>query len=334
MQSGIVAGVFRLTLTVVFALGAIVAPSALAADVTIAPDPAAQEVAALDGTVVWVSGEFGSQALMETSDAGARRVVGAPTATAYRSINLGRNRRGALVLTYLRCTTAARCTPYRDDLRGHRARMNGLTLARCSLSTAPALWATRAAYGLDCHTGHPKVFDARRSGLYVKTGAGGPRRLPLPKDAVNSGSMLIDSVDLRGTRVAAVAADIAEYAFSETVTGARTRSFLAALSEGDSDEHVRGLSLGTGNALWALVDAEHAGDPNQAIIHRLRGGCRDFETLSNPPGPDQESGFRATGLAVDGQTVYLVVPGTGIVTHRFAPGHSCTRSAAMVAGRG
>ena len=48
------------------------------------------------------------------------------------------------------------------------------------------------------------------------------------------------------------------------------------------------------------MDAEHVGDPNQAIIFRQAGACLEYERLANPPGPDQESGFRATALAVDG----------------------------------
>jgi hypothetical protein len=197
----------------------------------------------------------------------------------------------------------------------------GLALARCTLSTPPALWRTRAAYGLQCRRG--RTFDARRSGLYVKTGNGAPRRLPLPADAVRFGADFIKAVDLRWTRVAAVAADIYEYAFSQTVTGRERRSFLAAASEGESDAHARGVSLGAGGTLWTLVDAEHVGDPNRAIIFRQAGACLQYETLVNPVGPDQESGFRATGMAVDGETLYLVVPGTGIVTHAFAPQRPC-----------
>ena len=37
------------------------------------------------------------------------------------------------------------------------------------------------------------------------------------------------------TRVAAVAADVYEYSFSQTTPGTDMRSFLAAASEGDSD---------------------------------------------------------------------------------------------------
>ena len=72
------------------------------------------------------------------------------------------------------------------------------------------------------------------------------------------------------------------------------------------------------------MDAEHVGDPNQAVIFRQAGPCLEYETIANPAGPDQESGFRATSLAVDGATLYLVVPGTGIVTHAFTPQRPCS----------
>src|SRR5205814_5029682 len=105
---------------------------------------------------------------------------------------------------------------------------------------------------------------------------------------------------------------------------------LAAASEGESDEHTRGLALGPAATLWALVDAEHTGDPNQAIIHRLAGGCQEWESLDNPPGPDQESGFRAIDVAVDGPTTYLLVPGTGIVSHDCAAAHRAARDGTRV----
>lgn len=79
----------------------------------------------------------------------------------------------------------------------------------------------------------------------------------------------------------------------------------------------------SGTQLWALTDAEHAGDPNEAVIYRQAGGCFEYETLANPPGPDQETGYRGSDLAVDGTRLYLVVPGTGIVSHGFTPVRAC-----------
>jgi hypothetical protein len=288
----------RLTTTAVLLI-AIVPAAARAADTTVAADPDAQEVAAMGGKVVWVSGTSGHEVL--------KGVPSPPEAKAYNSIDLGRDAKGKLVLTYLRCRTFSHCTAFRDDLAGHRKAFKGLAPHGCALSTAPAVWGKRLAYGLGCR-------KTSRSGLYVDG-----RRLPLPKDAVNYGADEITSVDLRGTRVAAVAADIYEYAFSETVAGKRRRSIFSAASEGDSDEHTRGLSLGAGGALWALTDAEHAGDPNEAVIFRATAASVQHEALTTPAGPDQESSYRATDLAVDGTVLYLVVPGTGIVVHDFAP---------------
>jgi hypothetical protein len=298
------------------------AAAARAADTTVVADPAADQVTALDGTIVWVTGKSGAQRLMKHTAAGDAPVAGAPKAKAYRTVDLGHDANGNLVLTYFRCKTFSHCTAFRNDLAGHRTVFKGLAPRGCALSTAPAVWGKRLAYGLGCQKG--KTFDAKRSGLYVKRGSRAPRRLPLPKDAVKFGADQITSVDLRGMRVGAVAADIFEYAFSETVARKQRHAFLAAASEGDSDEHTRGLALGAGNALWALVDAEHAGDPNQAVIYKQTGSCVQHESLATPAGPDEESSFRATDLAVDSSTLYLVVPGAGIVAHDFTPEQACT----------
>jgi hypothetical protein len=302
-------------------LAAATAPAARAADTVFAADPAARQVTALDGAVVWVSGASGHQVLMVHTAAGAARVPASPAAEAYRSIDLGRDAAGRLVLTYQRCRTASRCSTYVDDLRGRRTLSEGLAPPRCSLTTAPALWRSRSAFGVVCHRGG--AVDAARSGLYVMSDSGRRRRLPLPRDAVRFGATAITSVDLRGSRVAAVAADVYEYVFSQTVTGRKRHSFLAAASEGDSDEHAVGVALGTGGALWSLTDAEHAGDPNEAVIFRATGGCLQSQRLDTPAGPDEESSYRAIDLAADGSTLYLVVPGTGIVTHAFSPARTC-----------
>jgi hypothetical protein len=294
----------RFATALVLALTAAFAPAARADDQLITADPAAQALTALDGKVVWVSGTAGSQTLKGVQ-------VAPKPASAYRSIDLGRDAGGKLVLTYLRCRTFSHCTAYRDDMNGRRKVFKGLARPGCALSTAPAVWGKHLAYGLGCR-------KQGRSGVYVDG-----RRLPLPKDAKKFGVDEITSVDLRGNRVAAIASDIYSYAFVQTLAGKQRRSFMAAASEGDSDQHALGLALGTGNQLWALTDAEHAGDPNQAVIYRQAGGCFEYETLANAPGPDQETGYRASDLAVDGNTLYLVVPGTGIVTHTFTPVRAC-----------
>jgi hypothetical protein len=304
----------RLLLTSLLAAATLALPAtASAADTVVAPDPAAQQLAALDGTVVWVTGAFGHQKLMQrTPDAVVAPVKGTREARWYRSIDLGHDSDGALRLTYLRCDSGSSCQALWNDLDGRRATFRKLALPSCAVSTAPSWWRTRIAYGLDCSG---SAANRRRTGLYVKTGSRAPRRLSLPKDAVKFGVNRIESVDLRGTRVAAVAADIYEYAFSESVTGTGMSSFLAAASEGESDENAHGLALGSGGTLWALTDAEHGGDPKEALIFRFAGDCLRRERLTTLPDGD----FAATDLAVDGTTLYLIAPGTGVVTHEFAP---------------
>jgi hypothetical protein len=304
-------------------LVAAVMPRAAHADTPVVADPAAQDVTALDGTVVWVSGATGAQTLMRHDAAGDRPVTGAPRAFAYRSIDLGRDRSGALVVSYVRCLTARSCAVRRDDLRGHRASFRGLEPARCELTTAPAIWRTAVAYGLVCRKAGSRIFDAARSGLYVRADGRSARHLPRPRAAVRAGADSITHVDLRGTRVAAVAADISAFAFSQTTSGTAMQSARAATSEGDGDERVVGMALGTTSTLWTLTDSSHAGDPNSARIARLAGGCHTWETMTNPSGANEAEGYPASALAADGATVYLVVPGTGIVTHTFAPQVGC-----------
>ena len=221
----------RLHLLIVL-LGACLAlpASASAQDRLVAPDPDAQQITALDGTIVWVSGRFGSQRLLQRTPHGTiSPVEGAPVSRLYRSIDLGRDSDGRLLLTYLRCDAGAPCKSLWNDLDGRRATYRGLTLPGCTISTAVSQWRKRRAYGLSCAG---SAANRRRTGLYVKNGSRPIVRLPRPRDAVRFGASFIESVDLRGERVAAVAADIYEYSFSQTVGGRDMRAFLAAASEG------------------------------------------------------------------------------------------------------
>lgn len=301
---------------------ALAAPSMVsAADTVVAPDPAADQITALDGTVVWVSGTFGDRTLMQRNADGIAPVKGAPHASTYRSIDLGRDSKNRLVLTYQRCGASA-CKTLTDNLKGKRSSFKRLTPGRCTLTTAPARWRTRTAFGLLCRKANNQIDD-NRSGLYVKHGSGTIKRLPLPKDAKRFGVTNIESVDLRGTEVAAVAADVYEYAFAQRTNGTGLRSIFAAASEGDSGQSAHGLALGPGATMWALTTSEHAGDPNRTILFEVADECYRTEALINPPGPNQADGFRAIDLAVDGPTLYLVVPGTGIVTHEFTAPDMC-----------
>ena len=162
------------------------------------------------------------------------------------------------------------------------------------MNAGPSQWRHNIAYGLFC-TG--STANRKRTGLYVKADGAAPRRLALPKDAVKFNIRSIESVDLRGTQVAAVVADVYEYSFTQTLAGKDLRSFFAAGSEGDSDESARGLAIQSSATHWTLTDASHAGDPNEALIFRQTGSCLQRERLISAP--DAES-FLATDIAVDG----------------------------------
>ncbi|MEA2157314.1 MAG: hypothetical protein QOE11_3454, partial [Solirubrobacteraceae bacterium] len=272
-----------LTLLLAAAALAIPAATASAADTVVAAGPAATQIAALDGTIAWVTGAFGHQRLMQRTPDGTVAVVrGTREARAYRSIDLGHDQDGALRLTYLRCDGNANstCKALWNDLDGRRATFRKLTLPGCTVGTAPSWWRTRIAYGLDCAG---SKASRSRTGLYVKNGSRKPVRLPRPKDAVKFGVTHISAVDLRGTRVAATVADIFEYSFSETTAGHGMRSFLAAASEGDSDEHAVGLAIQSATTHWTLTDAEHPGDPNAAVHFRHTGDCPQTERHASAP---------------------------------------------------
>ena len=286
--------------------------TAVGADTLVAPDPAAEQVTALDGTLVWVTGEFGHQRLMQrTPDGTIAAVRGTREARDYAGVDLGRDSDGRLLLTYLRCDAGQPCQALWNDLDGRRATFRKLALPGCRVNTAPAQWRTRIAYGLFC-TGSAR--NRKNTGLYVKRGSRPPVRLPRPKDAVRFGITNIADVDLRSTRVAAVASDIYKYSFSQSTAGKQMWSAFVAASEGEGDGQVRGTALGRANVHWTLTNSIHVGDPNETTIFRQQGDCVLHERLVSPSGLDV---FHATGLAVDESTMYLIVPGSGIMTHTF-----------------
>ncbi len=297
-----------------------------AADTVLVAGAEAARMTALDGTIVWVSGKFPRQTLMQrTPDGVVSAVAGAPIAT-YRSIDLGRDGSGQLVLTYIRCDGTKDCRAFSDDLMARRVSYKRLAPKRCELTAAPARWGRRVAYGLSCDTlSGRRAHDPKRSGLFVRKNAGPAKRLRLPKDAVKFHIDHIGWVDLRGAIVGAGAIDVYSYAFTQTVNGSRLRAAFVAGSEGESDEHIVGQSLGAGGLLSTLVDAQHGGDPNVAVISRIvSADCSEREALENPEGPGQSERWRAEAMAVDGTTMVLFVPGTGIVTHEFTPVRPCT----------
>ena len=102
---------------------------------------------------------------------------GAPESRNYRSIDLGRSRRGTLVLTYLRCDTGTSCKPISDDLAGHRATFSQAHAPGCTVNTGPSQWRKRIAYGLFCTgSGEPQAQRAVRQDR-----GSAPLRLPRPR---------------------------------------------------------------------------------------------------------------------------------------------------------
>jgi len=204
------------------------ASAASASDSALQPDVGAQFLAALDGTVVQIAGNAPNYTLAQHNpDGTVVPVAGAPQAL-YRSVDLGHDAAGRLVLTYIRCSDNTNCKAYSDDLAGHRVSYKRLTPRRCTLTTAPARWGSRVAYGQTCTKlrGKPGVWDAKRSGLYVRSGAGVAKRLRM--SAGSSG--YVDRVDLRRTTVAAVSPGNQSYAFSQSVNAKNLRSTLITVN--------------------------------------------------------------------------------------------------------
>ena len=304
------------------ALAALAVPAAAsaAADTPVVNDPAATEITALDSTIVWVTkGTSGKVLMQKTGNEAPKRVATAPAAKIYSDIDLGHDAHGKLALTYFRCSSFSKCTAYQDNLKGHRSSFKKLKLSHCKLSTAPAVWGKRTAAGFDCTKN--KRNDTKRSGLYVKTGTK-LKRLKLPHDAVKFDTTHVTSVDIKGTRIGAIVQDIYTYTFSESVNGNAIRSAMTADQEGDDDGFTVGLSV-NGSPTWALTTFAHAGDPNQSELLRMTPpSCTQLDITKKASESDE--GFPYTDMSVDGSKVYLLVPGSGIVRHTFAPDKACT----------
>lgn len=296
---------------------------ASAADTAHRSEVGAQSLTALDGTVVQITGTGSSARLMKrTPDGTVSPVVGAPQAI-YRSVDLGRDAAGRLVLTYIRCSDFMSCRAYIDDLAGRRVSFKQLAPKHCRLTTAPARWGSRVAYGLTCRKLHgpPHVFDPIRSGLFVRKGDGAPKRLRIPADAVNH----VNRVDLRKTIVGAVSQGNRSYAFSQTVNATQMRSMRITNKDELEAFQIVGMSLGAHGRLWTLVIASHfeAETVRQVISRRGTTVCEERRYLSVSPdfGPVTLVN-RASSIAVDDHTVHLATA-AGVVTHQFSPTSAC-----------
>jgi hypothetical protein len=316
----------RRTLISAMVLGALAATPTTAAayDEPLVAPAAGQALTALDGNVVWISSRsYPDQTLMRrTPDGAIAPVIGARPAS-YHSIDLGRDEAGRLALTYVRCSNDAHCAAYSDDLAGHRVRFEHLVPKRCTLTSVPARWGTRIAFGLSCDHLHgvPDVYDGSRSGLFTKRGTEPARRLRMPKDA----DQYVQFVDIRGTTVGALAPTYGNL-FAETVNGTHLRSARV----GDPQAHngfFVGMALGSGGTAWAVhTDLGLGSGPAPALLSRLSAdGCVQSQHLAtkNLYGATVST----TAMAVDAGTLYLSIPDSGaeagIVTQAFAPETAC-----------
>ena len=306
----------------VAALAAVPA-AASASDPVLGSAVGPQHLTALDGTVVKVEGSGTSAQLIQRApDGSVAPVAGAPHGD-YRAIDLGHDATGALMITYIRCDGAGHCRAFSDDLHGRRVTFKHLTPKRCELTTAPARWGSRVAYGLSCSKLHgpPHVYDAGRSGLFVRSGAGAPKKLRAPK----RGYAYANWADLRGTTVGAIAAGNQSIAYSQRVDGSRLRRMQITDNQGETDDYsIDGMELGGGGALWTLVtDSEEEGDMVTQELSSLGASACDMQVIPIVTDPNtHQPDLAGDALAVDGDTVYLT-RGAAILTHAFQRTGGC-----------
>lgn len=310
----------RNLLPLAIVLAALAAPTAADAE-TIVADPEAQQVATLGGTIVWVSGEAPGQKLMQRAPDGTISAVNAPEAAHYRNLDLGRDSDGKILATYARCTTPADCVHLWDDLDGRRASFRHLPFRDCALSTTPARWRDRVVFGLGCtkRGNGRRVVDAARSGLYYRKGTGKRIRLTAPK-RVRSANYVVDAVDIRGTNVAALYADIDAYAVLRGVRrGSPATAMRTGSSEGDTDQRTIALSMAATTTVFALTQSFYGGDPAQSILHRQTANCDDHQVLTGT----SESQPPLLDITAEGTSEYVVRPGAGIETYEYKPDVGC-----------
>lgn len=310
-----------ISLAALTALAAAATPAS--ADVVVDPLADAQAMTALRGTVVWIDGDRLNH---HAADGAHIPVPGAPAGN-YRSVDLGLTASGRVVLTYRRCqfATSDVCQVVSDDLNGHRVSFKRLAPKRCEVTSAPARWRDRVAYGLSCAKPHgpPNVFDAQRSGLFVRTGNHAPKRLRLPDNVGGNESYFISSVDLRGERVAAVVhADGVGKAIAQGIDRSQPRSVFVSGGGEEARDFEGGTAIGTNGAMWSLSFGFESSSVFATIRRVGRDGCIAADHLPAPP-PSIGADYPASAMAVDGDRLYLFVRGTGIVTHPFNPGTAC-----------
>ena len=301
-----------------------IAPAAAnASDTAHIAEVGPQFMTALDGTVVKIApAGLRHRLVVRQPDGTFAPLPGAPVST-YRAVDLGHDGAGDLVLTYIRCDDGTNCRAFSDNLAGHRVMFQHLTSTRCDLTSAPARWRTRTAYGMACDklTGPPNVFDPSRSGLFVKTGSGAPKRMRLP-----SGSpRFVDYADLRGTVVAGVAPSNESDAFTQNVDTTQLRSMQITDNQGETDSwSVMSMALGSSSRLWTLVlESQEEGDDVTQRISRLTPTSCRVEHVPALVDPDtQQTTLQFGALAVDANTLWLDTA-SGAITPPFNPTTGC-----------
>ena len=310
-------------LPTLFLATALLAPAAASAD-TVAPDPEARQVTALGGTIVWTSGQQPAKLMHRAPDGTVTQIA---QAEVIRNPDLGRDAKNRLVLSYSRCTSFTECVYVREDFERGRTKLK-LAPKNCAVSSTPAVWKSAVAYGLGCfkRVDGKKVSDAKRSGLYLQKAGKKPIRFEPPRDAKRSGSLEIRDVDLRGSQIAAVYADISEYAIVQSTTGSLRYSERVASTEGDGEQTAHGVTIGTGDdRLWVMTRSSYAGSPALSVIQRFgKGNCSDHQTLKAPEGSNSDWDYPYIDLTADGGTLYAVDAGVGIVSHAYQPMVPCS----------
>lgn len=308
-----------LCITAALAAGPAVAQ---AADPVVVPDNGADQITALDGTIVWSNGSR----LMRRSPSGTIAPVPGAPLTSHRGIDLGRNAEGDVVLTYLRCTTVTRCDPYVDDLAGNSVALKHLAPKRCVLATAPSVWASKLAYFLRCFKlrGPSNVPDAKRSGLFLRVGSGAPRRLWMPDGTTRFDLNSPPRIDLRGRTVGAVVGKRNKLAITQAIDARQQRVARVATQGNGGAQIVTGMALDSSGVLWTVTQGwtgegedAHATDD---VISRLGSAtCADSESI-----PIKGHTSFAQAIAVDGARMYLTTMDYGIVRHVFRPTFTCS----------
>ncbi len=141
-------------------------------------------------------------------------------------------------------------------------------------------------------------------------------RVPPKLRALARNPLVVQHVDLRATRVAAIVRSDAR-TYSENVDQTGLTSFRATPDRFSVGSPARALALGRGGTHWALGDdydpPYSEGLPIHSVIYRRTRGCLQRETITATSQP------AVTDLTVDDTTLYLIAPAMGIVRHTFTP---------------